>query len=145
MTSFLQLSSFQFQVSHRKKKVKVGGIFVQGTCHPFIFIECKFFKGDSMRQRHGDAGRVPVPHHLFVNLKSFTYNTIGEDTDIFFSLYDLREGKHIRWGALWDILSQEKQNNNEILSLTLETLIGYWCICNLFIRLYHARNPIHSV
>ncbi|GAA6106956.1 dedicator of cytokinesis protein 3 isoform X2 [Tachysurus ichikawai] len=48
-----------------------------------------------MRQRHGDAGRVPVPHHLFVNLKSFTYNTIGEDTDIFFSLYDLREGKHI--------------------------------------------------
>ncbi|XP_047666216.1 dedicator of cytokinesis protein 3 isoform X1 [Tachysurus fulvidraco] len=52
-------------------------------------------QGDSMRQRHGDAGRVPVPHHLFVNLKSFTYNTIGEDTDIFFSLYDLREGKHI--------------------------------------------------
>ncbi|TSM44139.1 Dedicator of cytokinesis protein 3 [Bagarius yarrelli] len=51
--------------------------------------------GDSMRQRHGDACRVPVPHHLFVNLKSFTYNTIGEDTDIFFSLYDLREGKHI--------------------------------------------------
>ncbi|XP_053508766.1 dedicator of cytokinesis protein 3 isoform X4 [Ictalurus furcatus] len=52
-------------------------------------------QGDSMRQRHGDACRVPVPHHLFVNLKSFTYNTIGEDTDIFFSLYDLREGKHI--------------------------------------------------
>uniref|UniRef100_A0A669DFZ3 Dedicator of cytokinesis 3 n=1 Tax=Oreochromis niloticus TaxID=8128 RepID=A0A669DFZ3_ORENI len=35
----------------------------------------------------------PVPHHLLVNLKSFTYNSIGEDTDIFFSLYDLREGK----------------------------------------------------
>ncbi|XP_058229955.1 dedicator of cytokinesis protein 3 isoform X3 [Hemibagrus wyckioides] len=52
-------------------------------------------QGDSMRQRHGDPCRVPVPHHLFVNLKSFTYNTIGEDTDIFFSLYDLREGKHI--------------------------------------------------
>uniref|UniRef100_A0AAR2J0L6 Dedicator of cytokinesis 3 n=1 Tax=Pygocentrus nattereri TaxID=42514 RepID=A0AAR2J0L6_PYGNA len=49
----------------------------------------------STTQRHGDACRIPVPHHLFVNLKSFTYNTIGEDTDIFFSLYDLREGKHI--------------------------------------------------
>uniref|UniRef100_A0A8C1XMZ5 Dedicator of cytokinesis 3 n=1 Tax=Cyprinus carpio TaxID=7962 RepID=A0A8C1XMZ5_CYPCA len=47
------------------------------------------------QQRHGDSCRMPVPHHLFVNLKSFTYNTIGEDTDIFFSLYDLREGKQI--------------------------------------------------
>ncbi|XP_066526497.1 dedicator of cytokinesis protein 3 isoform X5 [Hoplias malabaricus] len=52
-------------------------------------------QGDSVRQRHGEACRIPVPHHLFVNLKSFTYNTIGEDTDIFFSLYDLREGRHI--------------------------------------------------
>uniref|UniRef100_A0A671KHM7 Dedicator of cytokinesis protein 3-like n=1 Tax=Sinocyclocheilus anshuiensis TaxID=1608454 RepID=A0A671KHM7_9TELE len=50
---------------------------------------------DGGRQRHGDSCRMPVPHHLFVNLKSFTYNTIGEDTDIFFSLYDLREGKQI--------------------------------------------------
>uniref|UniRef100_A0A8C9VFI1 Dedicator of cytokinesis 3 n=1 Tax=Scleropages formosus TaxID=113540 RepID=A0A8C9VFI1_SCLFO len=41
------------------------------------------------------ACRVPVPHHLFVSLKSFTYNSIGEDTDIFFSLYDMREGKQI--------------------------------------------------
>uniref|UniRef100_A0A8K9V583 Dedicator of cytokinesis 3 n=1 Tax=Oncorhynchus mykiss TaxID=8022 RepID=A0A8K9V583_ONCMY len=39
--------------------------------------------------------RIPVPHHLFVSLKSFTYNTMGEDTDVFFSLYDLREGKQI--------------------------------------------------
>ncbi|KAK1799712.1 hypothetical protein P4O66_006243 [Electrophorus voltai] len=52
-------------------------------------------QGDGVRQRHGDICRVPVPHHLFLNLKSFTYNTIGEDSDIFFSLYDLREGKHI--------------------------------------------------
>ncbi|XP_046881359.1 dedicator of cytokinesis protein 3 [Hypomesus transpacificus] len=52
-------------------------------------------QGDGVRQRHGEPCRVPVPHHLFVNLKSFTYNTIGEDTDIFFSLYDLREGKQI--------------------------------------------------
>ncbi|XP_062843151.1 dedicator of cytokinesis protein 3 isoform X2 [Trichomycterus rosablanca] len=52
-------------------------------------------QGDGARQRHGDTCRIPVPHHLFVNLKSFTYNTIGEDTDIFFSLYDLREGKYI--------------------------------------------------
>uniref|UniRef100_A0A669CXT2 Dedicator of cytokinesis 3 n=1 Tax=Oreochromis niloticus TaxID=8128 RepID=A0A669CXT2_ORENI len=46
-----------------------------------------------MDTRHGEPCRVPVPHHLLVNLKSFTYNSIGEDTDIFFSLYDLREGK----------------------------------------------------
>ncbi|XP_035244115.1 dedicator of cytokinesis protein 3 isoform X7 [Anguilla anguilla] len=52
-------------------------------------------QGDSMRQRHGDSCRIPVPHHLFVSLKSFTYNTIGEDTDIFFSLYDMRESKQI--------------------------------------------------
>ncbi|KAL4655684.1 dedicator of cytokinesis protein 3 isoform X1 [Arapaima gigas] len=52
-------------------------------------------QGDSIRQRHGEACRIPVPHHLFVSLKSFTYNTIGEDTDIFFFLYDMREGKQI--------------------------------------------------
>uniref|UniRef100_A0A3Q3LP42 Dedicator of cytokinesis protein 3-like n=1 Tax=Mastacembelus armatus TaxID=205130 RepID=A0A3Q3LP42_9TELE len=52
-------------------------------------------QGDGTRQRHGDPCRVPVPHHLLVNLKSFTYNSIGEDTDIFFSLYDLREGRTI--------------------------------------------------
>ncbi|XP_007888770.2 dedicator of cytokinesis protein 3 [Callorhinchus milii] len=50
---------------------------------------------DTMRHRHGDMCRMPVPHHLFLNLKSFTYHTIGEDTDIFFSLYDMREGKPI--------------------------------------------------
>ncbi|XP_064422203.1 dedicator of cytokinesis protein 3 isoform X2 [Latimeria chalumnae] len=50
---------------------------------------------DTMRQRHGEACRIPVPHHLFLTLKSFTYNTIGEDNDIFFSLYDVREGKQI--------------------------------------------------
>uniref|UniRef100_A0AAX7VTN7 Dedicator of cytokinesis 3 n=1 Tax=Astatotilapia calliptera TaxID=8154 RepID=A0AAX7VTN7_ASTCA len=48
---------------------------------------------DLYKMRHGEPCRVPVPHHLLVNLKSFTYNSIGEDTDIFFSLYDLREGK----------------------------------------------------
>ncbi|KAM8915563.1 dedicator of cytokinesis protein 3-like isoform 2-T2 [Spinachia spinachia] len=52
-------------------------------------------QGNGTRQRHGEPCRVPVPHHLLVNLKSFTYNSIGEDTDIFFSLYDLREGKTI--------------------------------------------------
>ncbi|XP_061582993.1 dedicator of cytokinesis protein 3-like isoform X6 [Cololabis saira] len=52
-------------------------------------------QGENSRQRHGEPCRVPVPHHLLVNLKSFTYNSIGEDTDIFFSLYDLREGKTI--------------------------------------------------
>ncbi|XP_051804406.1 dedicator of cytokinesis protein 3-like isoform X1 [Acanthochromis polyacanthus] len=52
-------------------------------------------QADSNRQRHGEPCRVPVPHHLLVNLKSFTYNSIGEDTDIFFSLYDLREARTI--------------------------------------------------
>uniref|UniRef100_A0A6Q2WTE7 Dedicator of cytokinesis 3 n=1 Tax=Esox lucius TaxID=8010 RepID=A0A6Q2WTE7_ESOLU len=49
-----------------------------------------------IRRGHGgEPCRIPIPHHLLVSLKSFTYNTIGEDTDIFFSLYDLREGKQI--------------------------------------------------
>uniref|UniRef100_A0A3B3BR28 Dedicator of cytokinesis 3 n=1 Tax=Oryzias melastigma TaxID=30732 RepID=A0A3B3BR28_ORYME len=52
-------------------------------------------QGDNNKQRHGEPCRVPVPHHLLVNLKSFSYNSIGEDTDIFFCLYDLREGKAI--------------------------------------------------
>uniref|UniRef100_A0A8D3BXZ6 Dedicator of cytokinesis 3 n=1 Tax=Scophthalmus maximus TaxID=52904 RepID=A0A8D3BXZ6_SCOMX len=47
------------------------------------------------RQRHGDGCRVPVSHHLFINLKSFTYNSISEDADVFFSLYDTREAKQI--------------------------------------------------
>ncbi|XP_066206559.1 dedicator of cytokinesis protein 3 isoform X5 [Saccopteryx leptura] len=50
---------------------------------------------DTMRPRHGETCRMPVPHHFFLNLKSFTYNTIGEDADVFFSLYDMREGKQI--------------------------------------------------
>uniref|UniRef100_A0A3Q1HX29 Uncharacterized protein n=1 Tax=Anabas testudineus TaxID=64144 RepID=A0A3Q1HX29_ANATE len=52
-------------------------------------------QGDSIRQRHGDGCRVPVSHHLFINLKSFTYNSISEDADVFFSLYDTREAKQI--------------------------------------------------
>ncbi|XP_058144291.1 dedicator of cytokinesis protein 3 isoform X1 [Dasypus novemcinctus] len=50
---------------------------------------------DTMRPRHGETCRMPVPHHFFLSLKSFTYNTIGEDSDVFFSLYDMREGKQI--------------------------------------------------
>ncbi|ETE70379.1 Dedicator of cytokinesis protein 3, partial [Ophiophagus hannah] len=50
---------------------------------------------DTMRPRHGEACRLPVPHHFFLSLKSFTYNTIGEDADVFFFLYDVREGKQI--------------------------------------------------
>lgn len=56
-------------------------------------------QGDGTRQRHGDGCRVPVSHHLFINLKSFTYNSISEDADVFFSLYDTREAKQIRWAA----------------------------------------------
>lgn len=55
------------------------------------------FQNDTMRQRNSDPCRVPIQHHLLVNLKSFSYNSVGEDTDIFFSLFDLREGKTIRW------------------------------------------------
>ncbi|KAG5279466.1 hypothetical protein AALO_G00078090 [Alosa alosa] len=47
------------------------------------------------RQRHGDACRAPVAHHLSLNLKSFTYNSISEDTDVLFSLYDVRDNKCI--------------------------------------------------
>lgn len=64
------------------------------------------FQGDATRQRHGEPCRVPVPHHLLVNLKSFTYNSIGEDTDIFFSLFDLREGKTIRWESTHSTTNQ---------------------------------------
>uniref|UniRef100_A0A674A531 Dedicator of cytokinesis 3 n=1 Tax=Salmo trutta TaxID=8032 RepID=A0A674A531_SALTR len=49
----------------------------------------------STNQRHGDGCHVPVQHHLFINLKSFTYNTISEDADVFFSLYDTRDNKQI--------------------------------------------------
>uniref|UniRef100_A0A8C5APQ8 Dedicator of cytokinesis 3 n=1 Tax=Gadus morhua TaxID=8049 RepID=A0A8C5APQ8_GADMO len=52
-------------------------------------------QGDGTRQRHGDSCRVPVSHHLFINLKSFTYNSISEDADVFFFLYDTREAKQI--------------------------------------------------
>uniref|UniRef100_A0A673YFT9 Dedicator of cytokinesis 3 n=1 Tax=Salmo trutta TaxID=8032 RepID=A0A673YFT9_SALTR len=39
-------------------------------------------QADSVRRGHGvEPCRIPVPHHLFVSLKSFTYNTMGEDTD----------------------------------------------------------------
>lgn len=57
-------------------------------------------QGDSAKQRHGDGCRVPVSHHLFINLKSFTYNSISEDADVFFFLYDTREAKQIRY-AEW--------------------------------------------
>uniref|UniRef100_A0AAR2JPZ4 Dedicator of cytokinesis 3 n=1 Tax=Pygocentrus nattereri TaxID=42514 RepID=A0AAR2JPZ4_PYGNA len=45
--------------------------------------------------RHGDGSRTLIAHHLFLNLKSFTYNSISEDTEVFFSLYDARESKYI--------------------------------------------------
>uniref|UniRef100_A0A3B4ENV6 Dedicator of cytokinesis 3 n=1 Tax=Pygocentrus nattereri TaxID=42514 RepID=A0A3B4ENV6_PYGNA len=48
-----------------------------------------------MGQRHGDGSRTLIAHHLFLNLKSFTYNSISEDTEVFFSLYDARESKYI--------------------------------------------------
>lgn len=38
-----------------------------------------------------------MSHHLFINLKSFTYNSISEDADVFFFLYDTREAKQIRY------------------------------------------------
>uniref|UniRef100_A0A3B4DDJ9 Dedicator of cytokinesis 3 n=1 Tax=Pygocentrus nattereri TaxID=42514 RepID=A0A3B4DDJ9_PYGNA len=46
-------------------------------------------------RRHGDGSRTLIAHHLFLNLKSFTYNSISEDTEVFFSLYDARESKYI--------------------------------------------------
>uniref|UniRef100_A0A7N6B6K4 Dedicator of cytokinesis 3 n=1 Tax=Anabas testudineus TaxID=64144 RepID=A0A7N6B6K4_ANATE len=55
----------------------------------------KMHRKQTPKQRHGDGCRVPVSHHLFINLKSFTYNSISEDADVFFSLYDTREAKQI--------------------------------------------------
>ncbi|XP_073447730.1 dedicator of cytokinesis protein 3 isoform X6 [Aquarana catesbeiana] len=49
---------------------------------------------DTLRQRHKEP-RAPVPHHLLLNLKSFTHSNIGEDVDLFFSLYDMREARQI--------------------------------------------------
>lgn len=54
-----------------------------------------FLKG----QRHGDGYRIPVAHHLFLNLKNFTYNSINEDVEVLFSLYDARENKCIRFDS----------------------------------------------
>ncbi|XP_077433712.1 dedicator of cytokinesis protein 3-like isoform X3 [Vanacampus margaritifer] len=49
------------------------------------------------QEKHGGTlpCRGPVAHHLLLNLKTFTSNHIGEDSDVFFWLYDLREGKSI--------------------------------------------------
>jgi len=69
---------------------------VSFICKELKIIFIVFNQVDTIRQRHGEACRMPVPHHFFLSLKSFTYNTIGEDTDVFFSLYDVREGKQIR-------------------------------------------------
>ncbi|OCT83253.1 hypothetical protein XELAEV_18025790mg [Xenopus laevis] len=51
-------------------------------------------QADTLRQRHKEP-RAPVPHHLLLNLKSFTHTNIGEDVDLFFSLYDMREARQI--------------------------------------------------
>ncbi|KAE8611914.1 hypothetical protein XENTR_v10012636 [Xenopus tropicalis] len=51
-------------------------------------------QADTLRQRHKES-RAPVPHHLLLNLKSFTHTNIGEDVDLFFSLYDMREARQI--------------------------------------------------
>ncbi|XP_061689804.1 dedicator of cytokinesis protein 3 isoform X3 [Syngnathoides biaculeatus] len=49
---------------------------------------------NSQKNGVGDLCRLPVAHHLLINLKSFT-NNIGEDSDVFIWLYDSREGKSI--------------------------------------------------
>uniref|UniRef100_A0A8C5PP34 Dedicator of cytokinesis 3 n=1 Tax=Leptobrachium leishanense TaxID=445787 RepID=A0A8C5PP34_9ANUR len=51
-------------------------------------------QADTLRQRNKEP-RAPVPHHLLLNLKSFTHSNIGEDVDLFFSLYDMREARQI--------------------------------------------------
>ncbi|XP_040214665.1 dedicator of cytokinesis protein 3 isoform X1 [Rana temporaria] len=51
-------------------------------------------EADTLRHRHKEP-RAPVPHHLLLNLKSFTHSNIGEDVDLFFSLYDMREARQI--------------------------------------------------
>ncbi|GCC18866.1 hypothetical protein chiPu_0018096 [Chiloscyllium punctatum] len=68
---------------------------------------------DTMKHRHGDTCRIPIPHHLLLSMRSFTYHTIGEDTDIFFSLYDMREGKQI---SLYGLLVQASLQTELALS-----------------------------
>lgn len=46
-----------------------------------------------MRLRYGEICRMLVLYYFFFSLKSFIYNIIGEDIDVFFFLYDMREGK----------------------------------------------------
>uniref|UniRef100_A0A673YFU1 Dedicator of cytokinesis 3 n=1 Tax=Salmo trutta TaxID=8032 RepID=A0A673YFU1_SALTR len=53
-------------------------------------------QADSVRRGHGvEPCRIPVPHHLFVSLKSFTYNTMGEDTDEDLSNKDMKRDLYI--------------------------------------------------
>lgn len=91
-------------------------------------------QGDSTRQRHGDGCRVPVSHHLFINLKSFTYNSISEDADVFFSLYDTREAKQIRYAEeCWCVVLQDKDRETRTCTHTwsrtvfLRTLTEAFC------------------
>ncbi|XP_035768450.1 dedicator of cytokinesis protein 3-like [Neolamprologus brichardi] len=87
-------------------------------------------QGDNARQRHGEPCRVPVPHHLLVNLKSFTYNSIGEDTDIFFSLYDLREGKTLSEKFMVRLNKNGGPKNPEKVDR----------LCALFTKVYTCNN-----
>uniref|UniRef100_S4RIE1 Dedicator of cytokinesis N-terminal domain-containing protein n=1 Tax=Petromyzon marinus TaxID=7757 RepID=S4RIE1_PETMA len=48
------------------------------------------------RSRSEQLARPPLPHHLHLSLKSFGYNIYGEDVDLYFSLYDGREGRPVR-------------------------------------------------
>ncbi|XP_037108357.1 dedicator of cytokinesis protein 3-like isoform X3 [Syngnathus acus] len=50
---------------------------------------------DSQRHDSVQPCRAPVAHHLLLNMKTSTCNSIGEDSDIFFWLYDSREAKSI--------------------------------------------------
>lgn len=60
-------------------------------------------------QRHGDGYRIPITHHLFLNLKNFTYNSINEDVEVFFSLYDARENKCIRLDSHTSLVKTRRQ------------------------------------
>uniref|UniRef100_A0A803T6X3 Dedicator of cytokinesis 3 n=1 Tax=Anolis carolinensis TaxID=28377 RepID=A0A803T6X3_ANOCA len=100
--------------------------------HSFLFPN----QVDTIRPRHGEACRLPVPHHFFLSLKSFTYNTIGEDADVFFFLYDVREGKQISERFLVRLNKNGGPKNPE----KIDRMCALFTVCNIFHFLYNSLN-----
>ncbi|XP_078730963.1 dedicator of cytokinesis protein 3 isoform X3 [Lampetra fluviatilis] len=79
------------------------------------------------RSRSEQLARPPLPHHLHLSLKSFGYNIYGEDVDLYFSLYDGREGRPVSEKFVVRLNKQGMPKNNERLDrqCVLFTDLGY--------------------